>query len=104
MRATIDQQANPLETGWEPTTPVADTMLRRFVFNHSDSIDAMVQAAGGRKLRTDDFAAADLGRPAALYNSATLLRPLPLGNEGAVLDSVEEFYRRGSGEVWLSKS
>jgi len=101
MTSTIEQQPELLETGWEPTTPIADTMLRRFVFNHSDSIDAVVKAAGGRTLWTDDFAAADLGRPAAIYNSATLLRPLGPANEGTVLDSVEQFYRRGSGDVWL---
>jgi len=101
MIATTEQPAEFLETGWEATTPIPDTVLRQFVFNHCDYIDAMVDAAGGRTLRTADFAAADLSRPAAIYNSATLLRPLPPGNEGVVLDTVEQFYRHGSGEVWL---
>lgn len=102
MTTTDDRPAVALETGWQQTTAIADTMLRRFVFNHADYIDAVVLSAGGRTMRTAGHACADLGRPAALYNSATLLQPLEPGSSGAVLDDIERFYgASGSGEVLL---
>ena len=53
-------------------------------------------------LRRDDLVAADLGRPAAMHNAATLLRPLPFDRPGGVLDEVEGFFDGGgSGEVYL---
>ena len=36
----------------------------------------------GQVLRRDDLVAADLGRPAAMHNAATLLRPLPFDRPG----------------------
>ena len=39
---TIATENEPaLETGWQPTTPVADTLLRRFMHNHADYIHAV---------------------------------------------------------------
>jgi hypothetical protein len=67
--------AEHLTDGWEPDLPVSDTLLRRFLFNLAAFHEVPVAAAGGRVLRRDDFAAADLGRPAAMHNAATLLRP-----------------------------
>ena len=58
-----------LTDGWEPGLPVADTLLRRFLFNLAAFHEAPVRAAGGRVLRRDEFAAADLGRPAAMNNA-----------------------------------
>jgi hypothetical protein len=91
-----------LTDGWEPDLPVADTLLRRFLFNLAAFHEVPAAAAGGRVLRTDDVAAADLGRPAAMQNAATLLRPLPFDRPGATLDAVEAFYADGEGgEVYL---
>ena len=67
-----------LTDGWEPDLPVSDTLLRRFLFNLAAFHEVPATAAGARTLRRDDFTAADLGRPAAMHNAATLLRPLPL--------------------------
>jgi hypothetical protein len=59
-------------------------------------------AAGARVLRTGELAAADRGRPAAMHNAATLLRPLPFDRPGATLDAVEGFFDgQGSGEAYL---
>ena len=91
-----------LTDGWEPDLPVADTLLRRFLFNLAAFHETPVAAAGGRVQRRDDFAAADLGRPAAMYNAATLLRPLPFDRATETLDVVEGFFDgHGSGEAYL---
>ena len=91
-----------LTDGWEPDLPVSDTLLRRFLFNLAAFHEVPVVAAGGRVLRRDDFAAADLGRPAAMNNAATLLRPLPFDRAAETLDEVEGFFAGGgSGEAYL---
>jgi len=91
-----------LTDGWEPDLPVADTLLRRFLFNLAAFHEVPVVATGGRVLRRDDFAAADLGRPAAMHNAATLLRPLPFDRPGETLEEVEGFFDgQGSGEAYL---
>jgi hypothetical protein len=91
-----------LTDGWEPDLPVADTLLRQYVFNLAAFSEVPAVAAGARVLRTDELAAADLGRPAAMHNSATLLRPLPSDRPGAVLEAVEGFFDgQGTGEAYL---
>jgi hypothetical protein len=37
-----------LTDGWEPGLPVADTLLRRFLFNLAAFHEVPAQAAGGR--------------------------------------------------------
>ena len=64
-----------LTTGWEPGVPVGDTVLRRFVHAWAESLAGPVAAMGGRVERRAGLVAVDLGRPAAYYNGATLLRP-----------------------------
>jgi hypothetical protein len=94
-----------LTTGWEPDLPVADTLLRRFVFALAESWAAPVRAMGGRTTRHAAFVAADLGRPSGVWNSATLLQPLPPGDPeriGEVLRAIEGFYDgQGTGGVAL---
>jgi hypothetical protein len=94
--------AEHLTDGWEPDLPVGDTLLRRFLFNLAAFHEVPARAAEGRVLRHDELAAVDLGRPAAMHNAATLLRPLPFDRPGEVLDQVEGFFEgHGSGEVYL---
>lgn len=50
-----------LEDGWGVDTPVSDTLLHRYVLNLAAFHEAT--AMGGRTLRRDDVAAADLGYP-----------------------------------------
>jgi hypothetical protein len=91
-----------LTDGWEPDAPVSDTLLRRFVFNLAAFNEVPVVAAEGRVLRRDDLAVADLGRPAALHNAVTLLRPLPWDRAEETMAAVEGFVDgHGSGEVYL---
>lgn len=94
--------AEHLTDGWEPDAPVSDTLLRRFVFNLAAFNELPAVAAAGRVLRRGEFAAADLGRPAALHNAATLLRPLPFDRTELAMTAVEGFFDgHGSGEVYL---
>jgi hypothetical protein len=90
-----------LTDGWEPDLPVSDTLLRRFLFNLAAFHKVPAAAAGARTLRRDEFTAADLGRPAAMHNAATLLRPLPFDRPGDTLDAVEGFFGGGRGEAYL---
>jgi hypothetical protein len=91
--------------GWEPDTPVEDSLLRRFLVNWTASIEAHGTPLGGRVLRRDDLAAVDLGRPSFGSNVATLLAPLfPAGVDeiAAVLDDFYEFSRGNySGTTYL---
>jgi hypothetical protein len=89
-----------LETGFERTTPVGDSIARRFLLNHVDYMEAVATGVGGRSSRTADFAATDVGTPACIYNSATLLRPLE-ADADRVLSEMEAFYEGGSGTVFL---
>jgi hypothetical protein len=92
-----------LTTGWEPDGPVADTVLRRFVYAWAESLTGPVAAVGGRVQRRDGLVLGDLARPAAYYNGATLLRP-PAPDEWEVLvGEVEESLLAGpgSGDVFL---
>jgi hypothetical protein len=90
-----------LESGWEPDTPLADTLLRRFVFNLAATATLPVAAMGGRVLRLDQVAAADLGRPAGFANSATLLQPQTVDRLAGTMEELDGFYRHGRGEVLL---
>jgi hypothetical protein len=91
-----------LTDGWEPGAPIGDTLLRRYVFNLAASNEAPVVARGGRALRRDDFAAADLGRPSGMFNVATLLRPLPWDRADEVVRAIEDFFGdQGTGDVML---
>jgi hypothetical protein len=86
-----------LRAGWEPDTPVADSLLRRFLVNWTASIEAHGIPAGGRVLRRDDLAAVDVGRPTFGENVATLLAPLFPEDADEVLSALDDFYRFSSG-------
>lgn len=86
-----------LETGWEPTTPADDTLLRRFLFNWAAATETVAAALGGRALRRDDLVAADLGRAAGFYNAAILLRPLEGETVDDVLAALATFYGFAEG-------
>jgi hypothetical protein len=87
-----------LRAGWEPDTPVEDSLLRRFLANWTASIEAHGVPAGGRALRRDDLAAADLGRPSFGGNVATLLAPLFPAGVAEVMAALDGFYRFSTGE------
>ncbi len=94
-----------LRAGWESDTPVEDSLLRRFLVNWTDSIEAHGVPIGGHALRRDDLAAVDVGRPSFGGNITTMLAPLfPAGVEevAAALDDFYGFSRDDrSGAVYL---
>lgn len=98
-----DTAAHPaavLETGWLPTTPPGDTLLRRFILHHAECVASVADAHGGRVLRRTDVVAADLGRPGGLSNAAVLLQPL-IDDSGTVADLERWYAAGGHGEVLL---
>ena len=86
-----------LRAGWEPDTPVEDSLLRRFLVNWTASVEAHGVLAGGRALRRDDLAAVDLGRPAFGGNVATLLAPLFPADVDEVAAVLADFYGFAAG-------
>lgn len=86
-----------LRAGWEPDTPVTDSLLRRFLVNWTMSIEAHVSPLGGRSLRRDDLAAVDLGRPSFGGNVATLLVPLFTEDVDEVAAVLDDFYGFSAG-------
>ena len=94
-----------LRAGWEPDTPITDSLLRRFLVNWTTSIEAHGIPLGGRSLWRDDLAAVDLGRPAVGANVVTLLAPLFPEDMDEVVAALDDFYgfatRETSGAVFL---
>jgi hypothetical protein len=87
-----------LRAGWEPDTPVEDSLLRRFLVNWTASIEAHGTPLGGRVLRRDDLAAVDVGRPSLGGNVATLLAPLFPAGVDEVADALDDFYGFSHGD------
>jgi hypothetical protein len=100
MTATTTPTQSALETGWLPTTPIGDTLLRRFVHNQADVNEILARAAGGRVERHDRVVLADAGNPVAFCNQAILTAPL-LHPDDPVLETVERFFGRGGRPVTL---
>lgn len=88
----------PLENGWLADTPVGDTVLRRFLFNQSETNALIAQASGGRHDRTDAVTMADANGPVPYFNQSILLQPLRSA-EDKTLDDVEAFYRGASSRT-----
>jgi hypothetical protein len=86
-----------LRGGWEPDTPVEDSLLRRFLVNWTAALEAHGLPSGGRALRRDDLAAVDLGRPAFGGNVVTLTAPLFPDGVEAVMSVLDDFYGFSSG-------
>ncbi|MGH2562739.1 MAG: sigma factor-like helix-turn-helix DNA-binding protein, partial [Thermomicrobiales bacterium] len=84
---------------------VTDTLLRQFLVNWTMANEAPGRLLGGRGLRRDDLAAGDLGRPAPLYNVATLIAPLFPEGVDEVVGALDDFYgfatEATSGTVFL---
>ncbi|HKG27252.1 MAG TPA: hypothetical protein VKB09_16490 [Thermomicrobiales bacterium] len=86
-----------LRAGWEPDTPVEDSLLRRFLVNWTAGVEAQGIPLGARTLRRDDLAAADLGRPSFGGNVATLMAPLFPDGADEVTAALDDFYGFSAG-------
>lgn len=63
--------------GWEPDTPVEDSLLRAFLVNWTLSVEAHERPFNARTLRRDDLAAVDVRHPSVgVPDSATPHDPL----------------------------
>lgn len=83
------------ETGWLPTTPVDDNLLRRFIHSQAVVNSITASSVGGRTDRSDDVFLADTGGPIPYVNQAILTRPLT-GADDPVLRTVESFFDEAS--------
>ena len=98
---TLASAPPPLEDGWQPTTPQGDTLVRRYVDNHVALLHAVAKASQARTERTPSWAAADLGRPATIFNAAVLTHPSALSEMARTVRELDAFFARGSGSVYL---
>lgn len=87
----------PLENGWLPDTPVADTLLRLFVHNQGGLNALLARAKAGRAERIDDLFLADARSSVPYFNQAILTRPLA-GQDDSALDVAEAFFT-GTGRA-----
>lgn len=98
----VSTPSGELITGWEPDLPVADTLLRRFLFAYADRIDRMARRSGGRTEGSDDARFADLASPFHFDNAVVLLRPTPLTDLDAVIARARAFFPPTRSWVLLS--
>ncbi len=94
----VDMSDEVLATGWGADEPVDDSVIRQFLFNQADAIDALGAGPGSRADRTPDLALADSGGPVLYLNEALLLRPVT-SIDDPVLDTVESFYGDTGGRL-----
>ena len=90
-----NQQTSPheqLEDGWQPTTPVSDTLMRQLVFNIAGEVSANAEGHGGRVERQDNLIAADLGRPAAHYNACIFTQAFESSGWKQVSPFLDDFF------------
>ncbi|MCC6315934.1 MAG: GNAT family N-acetyltransferase, partial [Thermomicrobiales bacterium] len=90
----------PLETGWQPTTPPDDTLLRAYTLNVAAASAVLADSLGGRTLVSDAYALADVGRDAGFASSGVLLQPLG-ADFARVMAEIGAFYADGWGETML---
>lgn len=94
----------PLADGWDPTSPVGDTVVRRFVEHEAAHLASAAEHSGGRVERSDDLALADTGRPSAFHNVALVLRPPAPDGWDDVVARADHFFDgsgTGTGSVFL---
>jgi hypothetical protein len=87
-----DSLLPPLETGWLSETPIADSYLRRFLFNWAGMCTATAESHGGQSLLLPDVHLADAQQPAPFSNCATLLQPLAAETAVTTLAAIASFF------------
>lgn len=91
-----------LTTGWEPSTPVDDTILRRYITTFADRLMFVAQRTTGRTRRTDAAVFAD---PASSYifdNAVLLLQPPTMADVREVVADATSFFPDDRTWVLLS--
>jgi GNAT superfamily N-acetyltransferase len=89
----------PLETGYDPTTPGRDTLMLDFVRGESASYSALVSAQGGRVAHDGELGLAmtDTGSPSPFGNIALFERPLSEREVAEAMRRLHAFYAAASG-------
>lgn len=95
-------QITTLTTGWEPGTPLEDSVVRQFVFAYADRVAWMAQAAHGRADRDAAACIADAGSAFGYDNAAVLLQPPTQATLLAVLDRARQLFPPDRWWVLLS--
>ena len=94
-----------LLAGWEPRTPLSDSVVRRFLENWVIGFEALARPLAARTLRRDDLSAVDVARPAFIVNSAMLHAPLFPDRVDDIAATLDDFYGlttgEGTGRVYL---
>ncbi len=87
-----------LRAGWEPETPVSDTLLRRFLSNQAAWSTAEGASVGARILQRDDFHSIDTGHPHGLANMGFTLAPIYPDGLEETLSVLSDFHQLAAGE------
>ena len=85
-----------LATGWGAAEPIDDSLLRRFVFNQAEVVEAFACGPRSRHARDEHIVCADGGGRVAYVNQSVLLRPV-LGIDDPVLDTLADFVTADPG-------
>ena len=94
-------QTEELETGWSAETPLADTLLHRYVIGNAEWMESVARASGGPVLRTEDVLAVDEHSLHPLLNTGILLRPLEPGRADIVAADLMQFFTGAGGPFSL---
>lgn len=86
----LPAEGEHLTTGWEPTLPPEDTLVRQAVLAHGDWLWTQGQAAARPHQRDGGWAGAYLSERAAMSNTCVLLEPPT--DTPALLAEVSAFY------------
>jgi hypothetical protein len=90
-----------LEDGWQPDTPVGDSLLRGFVTGFGDLIAAVGRATDARVLQDDDVIAVDSGTDFFLANGAVLRHPVRDADLPLIIERLQQFFAAGNGVAWM---
>jgi hypothetical protein len=94
-----------LRAGWEPDTPVSDTLLRRFLSNQAGWATTEGRSVGARILQRDDLHSVDTGQASGLANMGFPLAPIYADGLDETLSVLADFHnlsdRDARGEVYF---
>jgi GNAT superfamily N-acetyltransferase len=93
----VADEQQPIATGWEPTTPAGDTVLRDYLAAWATWLEDLARECGGRTERHDDVVLSDLGSSSMFLNNALSLQPPAATDLDDLVGRVERFFGAGTG-------
>ena len=88
-----------LRAGWEPETPVSDTLLRRFLVNQAGWSTAEGNSVGARILQRDDLHSIDTGQVSGLANMGFPLAPIYPDGLAETIAVLDAFHQLSTGDA-----